>query len=145
MAKAAPALAPPNSMIERTAPKAPYKAHKGGICATGSVCEVRNHPEGGGNVRVTVRHGEPKKPGEYDSFNGAETPFHMPAHLAKRFPFGQKVTVAVMPHRAKTAPAGSAAGGDEATEGDEAEDAEDADEPSPAVSKISTAFRSSKK
>lgn len=121
-------------------PVAPFKAHKGGVRATGTVSEVRKHPSGGGSVRVTIRHTSDKKPGEYEPYDGGqETSVHMPSHLAKRFPFGKKVAVHVMPHGAMS----GAQGIDEAD--DDGESAASEDNQAAARSPIEAAYKSSGK
>lgn len=86
---------------KRQAPVAPFKAHKHGVRAHGTVSKVGETYGTSKHVNVTIRHGGPKKDGKYSMMDdGHETQVTMPAHLAKRFPHGKKVTVHVMPHRA---------------------------------------------
>lgn len=90
---------------KRPDPVAPFKAHAHGVRATGTVSNVGETHRTSKHVRVTIRHTGPKKEGEYHEFDsGHETQVTMPAHLAKRFPHGKKVTMHVMPHGAKGAP-----------------------------------------
>lgn len=95
------------AMDKRPEPIAPFKAHKHGVKATGHVSKVGESYGTSKHVNVTIRHGAPKKDGEYGMDGGHETQVTMPAHLAKRFPHGKKVAVHVMPHGAGVAePAG---------------------------------------
>lgn len=93
--KSAPSIA---AADKRPDPVAPFKAHKHGVRAHGTVSRVGEAHRTSKHVQVTIRHGAPKKDGEYTPFDeGHETQVTMPAHLAKRFPHGKKVTVHVTP------------------------------------------------
>jgi len=133
----APMSASIDAMPKEKPPVAPFKAHKGGVRATGTVSEVSKHPRGGSHVRVTIRHTPEKKANEFEPYDaGHETSVTMPGHLAKRFPFGKKVAVHVMPHGAM-----GAGGGQELDEEDDegesagAQDNEGVDEEETPISK----------
>jgi hypothetical protein len=89
----------------RPQPVAPFKAHAHGVRATGTVSAVGESHRTSKHVRVTVRHGGPKKDGEYNDFDGGhETTIVLPAHLAKRFPHGKQVSVVVAPKGTRGGP-----------------------------------------
>lgn len=86
------------AMDKRPEPVAPFKAHKHGVRAHGTVSRIGEAYRTSKHVQVTIRHGKPKKDGEYSPLDdGHETQVTMPAHLAKRFPHGKKVSVHVFP------------------------------------------------
>lgn len=103
--KAAPGAAAP-TIEKRPEPVAPFKAHKHGVRAHGTVSRVGESHRTSKHVQVTIRHSGPKKENEFHDFDGGhETQITMPAHLAKRFPHGKAVTVHVMPRGGASDPA----------------------------------------
>lgn len=134
----APASASIDAMPKEKPPVAPFKAHKGGVRASGTVSAVKKHHMGGGHVQVTIRHSPEKKPGEFEPYDGGhETSVTMPGHLAKRFPFGKKVAVHVMPHGAMSAGGGALGIDNDDEEGESAasQDNQEADESETPIAK----------
>ncbi len=133
--KTAPAKPAPGGAISdrRPQPVAPFKAHAHGVRATGTVSSVGESHRTSKHVRVSIRHGAPKKDGEYNDFDGGhETTITLPAHLAKRFPHGKQVSIVVAPKGTRAGPMAI----------DEADDAGDSGEEE---SPIRAAFAKSQK
>jgi hypothetical protein len=79
--------------------KAPFKKTGSGIEAHGTVSELRDHHDGSGNVRMSIKHGKPKTGGDgLFSTYPDESSFTIPAEAAKQFTHGSRVKVRVHPH-----------------------------------------------
>jgi hypothetical protein len=76
---------------------APFKKAGSGIEAHGHVSEVRDHHDGSGNVRMSIKHGKKVQDGVFDSYQD-ESSFTIPKEVAGQFPHGSRVKVRVHPH-----------------------------------------------
>lgn len=96
-----PAKRGPTKGKDKTPPKrkSPFKKAGSGVEAHGHVSELRDHHDGSGNVRMSVKHGKRTTGGDgiFDTYQD-ESSFTIPAEAAKQFQHGSRVKVRVHPH-----------------------------------------------